>query len=550
MIASLFPAWPAGFHFFFQLPSLPALSKRPRPAAWASTDLATRTSTPAHIVLCLAFRPDPPRRLGPRDASRHERSRTFPRRGDVVRLCSRGAFFRGLSPTTTVPLLARARSRYRHGRVPVVHARQQRRAPRAADLASSRPSNSRPRRSAVASSAPALCSRERLPHLDDVDEQRDGDSDPELFAAGAVPPAASARTLEPPSPSSPSSLAPSPTITAFPVPSPASQTTKPRRAMKPPSFPAFTAEPDALSIAGWLKLCENAVVGWKAMNPDAELATKTVILYAGGALQHRALAEWWMLYCDELVKLPSFEQFGARIRDEFLDANWRYDALVAFYLITQGSDSFKVFANRLKSARTMLKAAGGEFTIDETIFKNHLLIFSHPLLRLSVLAINGFDLHASKVKTLMATMSKQWDILVAAGKLNHPPRSAPSTALAASTTEPATTSSVGSASRPLSEAQHAARRAELQNAGGCFCCGLKPGDPGWTEHQASTCPTRARPGVNAVVSCFHKPDDSADEEDEHLFVPGHPAPPRAVAAVVMQSDADLFRWDSETDDDD
>nr|GAT46647.1 predicted protein [Mycena chlorophos] len=428
------------------------------------------------------------------------------------------------------------------------------------ELASSR-NTSKPRPRLSAPAAPTTRTsrsqeRDRAPHLDLVVEQEvdehgadgPGDEDteltPELDLGTAV-------HVEPRSPSSPSSLTPSqaaatsrassPDLVPVPVPIPIPP--KPARMPKPPTLPLLTEQPGPLSISNWISVCTQAVELWKEFNPGVTLSTSTMVRLAGAALHHSDAQRWWSRNCEDLVKLNAFEDFTARLMDEFVDAGWRDKALIDFYAISQGADSYRGFVKRLKDARVVLQAAGGEYVIKDGVYRNHLFTLAHPVLRLSTMATPSFRIHSHRPETLVALMSSTWDILVASNKIVFSDRVAPRTV------EPPAVP-VAAPAAPRRPALSDAERQQLKDAGGCFRCRRKPGDPGWVKHTKDNCPDgRPPPTVAAVASSsspFYDPDDSPDDDEDAYFRPGNPAP-LGVNAVLPPLSAEDARWDSDSD---
>ena len=116
----------------------------------------------------------------------------------------------------------------------------------------------------------------------------------------------------------------------------------------------------------------------------------------------------------------TWDEFANRVRDRFVPANWKMDALAHFYSISQNSLSFMDYATRLQEARNVLSSGGTGFTISNSVFKNHLLFFSHPILSLQMHSIPSFDYPKARVDGLMALMSSTWDSMVAECVLRAP----------------------------------------------------------------------------------------------------------------------------------
>ncbi|KAJ7207221.1 hypothetical protein GGX14DRAFT_567778 [Mycena pura] len=142
--------------------------------------------------------------------------------------------------------------------------------------------------------------------------------------------------------------------------------------------------------------------------------------------------------------------------------------------------------------------------------KNHLLFFSHPILRLRVSGQQNLAFETMKLDTLISNMSSTWASLVAEGVIRQP-RAAPAPLVIPSTTSlmslptPASSAS-SSSSLPFVPLTHAEKEA-LRAAGGCYHCRKTPQSPGWVKHRSDTCPgdsalgipPRSAPSVVAAV---------------------------------------------------
>ena len=80
-----------------------------------------------------------------------------------------------------------------------------------------------------------------------------------------------------------------------------------------------------------------------------------------------------------------------KVKEYFIPANWKMDALALFYTILQGFSSFMDYALALQDACNALSSGGTGFTISDLIFKNHLLFFSHPILCLCICSMPTFN---------------------------------------------------------------------------------------------------------------------------------------------------------------
>jgi hypothetical protein len=206
-----------------------------------------------------------------------------------------------------------------------------------------------------------------------------------------------------------------------------------------------------------------------------------------------AARSWWNENRDELKALATWDEFARKVRDRFVPVNWRMDALAQFYGISQGLSSFLDYATRLQEARNTLSSGRQGFTISDSMLKNQLLFFSHPILSLRMRAIPGLDYPKLRVDNLIALMSSTWDSMVAEHVIRPPLIRPP-----VSTTSfppPSTTPFINSKSVkpfiPLTERE----RDTLRQAGGCFRCRRTPSSPGWVQHGARNCPGDEASGI-------------------------------------------------------
>src|ERR1700761_6270332 len=135
---------------------------------------------------------------------------------------------------------------------------------------------------------------------------------------------------------------------------------------------------------------------------------------------------------EELKKLGSWSEFASKVRLNFVCPNWKMDQLAEFYAVRQGPGSFEDFADRLQDARNGLASAGLGFTINDSVYKNHLLFFCHPVLSLRVRNQKDIDYAATRVDALVANMAATWSSLVAEGLIR--PARAPAPTPSTSTT--------------------------------------------------------------------------------------------------------------------
>ena len=162
------------------------------------------------------------------------------------------------------------------------------------------------------------------------------------------------------------------------------------------------------------------------------------------------------------------------------------------------------YAAKLQEACNILSSGGTGFTISDSIFKNHLLFFSHPILALRMCSIPSFDYAKTRVDGLIALMSSTWDSMVAE-RVIRPPLSTTSVNIPRAV----------KTFVPLSDPE----RDALKRANGCFRCQRTPSSPGWVKHSSHDCPgdeangippAPARP-VGAVLGLVE--DSDSDEDD-------------------------------------
>lgn len=201
-------------------------------------------------------------------------------------------------------------------------------------------------------------------------------------------------------------------------------------------------------------------------------------------LEEPSTSTWWNENRNTLKLLPSWELFTAHFKDRFVPSGWRLDALVKFYTITQNNLAFQDFVTQLQAARNALASAGVGFTISDSILKNHLLMFSHPILQLRVRALPSLAFESIKVDALINVMSTTWASLVAEGRMktssgNATPEVAKQPGILAVPTS--------HSDYPLPDLSYAEHE-KLCTVGGCYHCRLKPGDLDWKKHQSRNCP--------------------------------------------------------------
>jgi hypothetical protein len=266
----------------------------------------------------------------------------------------------------------------------------------------------------------------------------------------------------------------------------------------------FSGPLTANSLKLWLSSCEDGFDNYQDTHKDATLSAKTRIRLTGSALTDPQMAEWWMSSKAQFLALGTWEEFVKKLKDRFMPVNWKMDALEQFYSCNQGKRDFRSFAADLAQCLGTLPSA----TISTSVYKYHILFFSHPHLYLRMRALQGFDIDLSTQTPdeLIALMGAQWDSLVAdttsrsTRSINAPAPTPTPASRVALFTSAAHTSTTSPLSLPLTEEE----RAALTAVRGCWNCRGKPGDPNWNPHQRHMCPGNpsigARPGRDYVPS--------------------------------------------------
>ncbi len=292
-------------------------------------------------------------------------------------------------------------------------------------------------------------------------------------------------------------------------------------------LPTLVGPITATSISVWLGGCEDAFEAFTALSGKV-VADNVRILLAGLEMKDVDAATWWSENRAPLKALSSWADFTTRVQDRFVPANWKLDALEAFYSVRQNdTEDFLAFATRLQAARNKLTGAGSGYTISDSILKNHLLFCCNLRLRRRLLAIPALKYHDQKVDTLVSALANVWASMVEEGVVRRapPPRPFSNTA---SAMLPTATSAAPATARPVTEAE----RALLRVNGGCFHCGLTPTSPGWYPHGSSNCNgnsergipprktsiTSRPPAAPAHVGAILPADD--EEVDQYLWSPG------------------------------
>lgn len=282
-----------------------------------------------------------------------------------------------------------------------------------------------------------------------------------------------------------------------PIPRPLRPSRPPTSKMPKIDLPLLTGELDAANITSWLNLCTDSFEVWSAMNSDKEMKASLQIVLAGLKMDSPPAKHWWNENRDELKALPNWDAFAQRVKDRFVPANWRMDALAKFYKISQGSSPFLDFVTTLQNARNALASSGSGFTVNDSILKNHLLFFCHPVLSLRIRSIPNFKYGEMKLDALIGLMNSTWESMIAEN-IVRPALSSHSlhTPLA---------------QRPfLSDSE----REKLKLAGGCFRCRRTPASPGWTQHGSRDCPGDKSKGIppapprNHIAAVLHEDDST------------------------------------------
>ncbi|KAJ7709213.1 hypothetical protein B0H16DRAFT_1745975 [Mycena metata] len=272
-------------------------------------------------------------------------------------------------------------------------------------------------------------------------------------------------------------------------------------------FPKLTDELTPTVINRWLGCCEDTYEAWQALNLDKSMPPRTVITLAGLWMEERTAATWWNENREALKKIGTWDSCAEKVKERFVPSGWRMVALATFYGIPQGSSPFPEFVKSLQDARNALAGAGTGYTINDSIMKNHLLFFSHPILRLRISGQQNLGFETMKLDTLIANMSSTWSSLLAEG-VTRQPRAAPTPLVIPSTVSlpTPTSSSSSSISRPFVPLTHTEKEA-FRTAGGCYHCRKTPQTPGWVKHHSDSCPgdlalgipPRSAPSVVAAV---------------------------------------------------
>ena len=249
-------------------------------------------------------------------------------------------------------------------------------------------------------------------------------------------------------------------------------------------IPVLAGVLDVSTVNAWLNLCQDSFEVHAAMN-NSTLKPFIQIVLAGIKMEATAARGWWNDNRDELKGLATWDEFAKKVRERFVPANWRMDSLAAFYNISQGPSSFLDFVARLEDGRNSLSAAGTGFTIGDSVFKNHLLFFCHPILSLRIRSISGFNYSSTRIDILIALMLATWESMVAE-RVICPPFS-----MIPSTSNLLTSGGPQKPFVPLTDKECEA----LRLTGGCYRCRRTPSSPGWIKHGSRNCPGDAENGI-------------------------------------------------------
>ncbi|KAG1791880.1 uncharacterized protein HD556DRAFT_1383432 [Suillus plorans] len=280
-----------------------------------------------------------------------------------------------------------------------------------------------------------------------------------------------------------------PATISQPVPSPTLLVPSHSSKMTKLDIPAFSGPLEPATINAWLGRCEDSYLAWSALNAGQVMPSQLRIVLAGLKLEEYNTSLWWSENRDVLKQLATWEAFALCFKDRFIPSGWRLDALACFYNVSQGADDFRSFVATLRVARNTLSSAGLGYTITDSIFKNHLLFFAHPILQLRIRAMPNLGYENLKVDTLIDVMATTWSSLVAEGLTKS---ISPRLVFKASSASPPVPTS--KPAYPLPDLSYAEREA-LRSVGGCFHCRLSPSDAVWKPHIARECPGDVKQGI-------------------------------------------------------
>jgi hypothetical protein len=256
-------------------------------------------------------------------------------------------------------------------------------------------------------------------------------------------------------------------------------------------LPALTGDLDAANVTSWLNLCKDSFEAWSAMNSDKVVKVSLQVLLAGLKMESPPAKHWWNENRDDLKLVTSWNVFAQRVKDRFVPPNWHMNALAKFYSISQGTSPFTDFVTNLQNARNALASSGSGFTVNDSIIKNHLLFFCHPILSLRIRSIPDFRYGDTKLDTLIGLMTSAWDTMIA----EHLVRPALSSSHSLATSSAATKPSGSRSQASLSDSE----REALKLAGACFRCRKSPASRGWIPHSSRNCPGDPANGISPAA---------------------------------------------------
>jgi hypothetical protein len=227
----------------------------------------------------------------------------------------------------------------------------------------------------------------------------------------------------------------------------------------------------------WLNLCQDSFEVHAAIN-SSTLKPSVQIVLAGIKMDAPAAKTSWNENRDDLKTLGSWDDFAKHVKERFIPANWKMDALAHFYSISQGSSLFLSYVSMLQEDRNALSSGGTGFNISDSVFKNHLLFFSHPILSLRIRSIPSFNYVNTRVDALIGLMSSSWDSMVMERVIRPPLSTTSLNALKPSHSQSP------KLFVPLTDKE----RDALKLAGGCYRCRRTPSSPGWVKHSSRDCP--------------------------------------------------------------
>ncbi|KAJ7878384.1 hypothetical protein B0H14DRAFT_3435653 [Mycena olivaceomarginata] len=250
-------------------------------------------------------------------------------------------------------------------------------------------------------------------------------------------------------------------------------------------------------------------------------------------MEQKAAATWWNENRAALKELATWAAFAERVKARFTPANWKLEALTAFYAVCQNSSDFPAFVTQLENARNALTSAGKGYSIPDSIFKNHLLFHCHPLLRPRVSGKPGFTYENLQVDGLIGNMTTSWLSLVVEHVIRVPTAAPAPTSSLPSVLSPSlpVATSAPAAPAPFVHSITQAEKDTLRAAGGCYHCKKTPQSPGWVKHRSENFPGDSALGIppraaTSVVTAIGAPGLSSlyDERRVTAVADVMPAP--------------------------